>query len=201
MAVRIRMKRMGRRHRPFYRVCAVDGRKARDGRVIEYLGHYDPMVSETDARASLNTERIDYWISVGAQPSDKMSVLIKKYGTDGTHNEQRLAALERLKLSKPTAPAPVVVAKPKAEEPAAEAAPAAEASPEAAAEEAPVAAAEATETPAAEAEAPAEAASEPAAPAEPAAASEPAAPAEPEAASEPEKPAEPEAASAEEKKE
>ena len=59
MAVRIRMKRMGRRHRPFYRVCAVDGRKARDGRVIEYLGHYDPMVSETDARASLNAERID----------------------------------------------------------------------------------------------------------------------------------------------
>ena len=140
MAVRIRMKRMGRRHRPFYRVCAVDGRKARDGRVIEYLGHYDPMVSETDARASLNTERIDYWLSVGAQPSDRMSVLIKKYGSNGTHNEQRLAALERLKISKPTAPAPVVVAKPKAEEPPVEAE--AESSAKAPTDEAPAAEAE-----------------------------------------------------------
>lgn len=181
MAVRIRMKRMGRRHRPFYRVCAVDGRKARDGRVIEYLGHYDPMVAETDARVSLNAERIDYWLSVGAQASDKMSVLIKKYGTDGTHNEQRLAALERLKANKPTAPAPVVVAKPKPAEPAAEAAVEGEAP--AADAEAPAA-----EAAPAEAEAPA---TEPEAAAEPEAA--------PEAAAEPEAAA-PEAA-AEEKKE
>ena len=150
MAVRIRMKRMGRRHRPFYRVCAVDSRKARDGRVIEYLGYYDPMVRETDARTSLNGERIDYWLSVGAQPSDKMSVLIKKYGTNGTHNEQRLAALERIKASKPMAPAPVVVAKPKSEEPAAEA------TPDAAATEAPKDEAAATESAAPAAEAAAE---------------------------------------------
>ncbi len=121
MAVRIRMKRMGRRHRPFYRVCAVDSRSARDGRVIEYLGHYDPMIPETDARATLNAERIDYWLSVGAQPSDSMSVLIKKYGSNGTHQEQRQAALERLKMNKPTAPAPVAVPKPKPAEPAADA--------------------------------------------------------------------------------
>ena len=173
MAVRIRMKRMGRRHRPFYRVCAVDGRSSRDGRVIEYLGHYDPMVSETDARATLNAERIDYWLSVGAQPSDKMTVLIKKYGSNGTHNEQRLAALERLKMNKPTAPAPVVVAKPKAEAPAAEAA-ASEAAPPA--EEAPAAEAQA---PAAEAPATEEAVAEaPAAEATDAAPAEEAAPEE-----------------------
>lgn len=156
MAVRIRMKRMGRRHRPFYRVCAVDGRKSRDGRVIEYLGHYDPMVAETDARTLLNAERIDYWLSVGAQPSEKMSVLIKKYGSNGTHNEQRLAALERLRLSKPTAPAPVVVAKPKAEQPPEEAAPEAEAS----ADAAPVDEASAGEAATAEASAEPEVASE-----------------------------------------
>ena len=96
MAVRIRMKQMGRRHRPFYRVCVSDGRAPRDGRVIEEVGYYDPMVNETDARAVLNGERIDYWLSVGAQPSEKVRVLIKKYGTSGTHLEKQQEALERL---------------------------------------------------------------------------------------------------------
>ena len=85
MAVRIRLKRLGRRHRPFYRVCAMDGRAPRNGKVIEELGHYDPMIRDIDARAVLNGERIAYWLSVGAQPSDKVGVLIKKYGTDGSH--------------------------------------------------------------------------------------------------------------------
>lgn len=120
MAVRIRMKQMGRRHRPFYRVCAIDKRSPRDGRVIEELGTYDPMVKETDARAVLNGERIAYWLGVGAQPSDNVRVLIKKYGKDGTHLEQQQAARERLKLDKPTAPPPVAVPLPKEETPAEE---------------------------------------------------------------------------------
>ncbi|MBP90094.1 MAG: 30S ribosomal protein S16 [Planctomycetaceae bacterium] len=143
MAVRLRMKKMGRRHRPFFRVVAVDGHAPRDGKVIEYLGHYDPLVTETDARVVLKNEKIDKWLSVGAQPSDKVGVLIKKYGTNGTHLVQQKEALERLAASKPTAPPPMVIPKPKVEEPAAE---------EAAAEEGAVAEAEAPET----AEAPAE---------------------------------------------
>ena len=103
------MKRMGRRHRPFFRVCAVDGRAMRDGRVIEELGFYDPMINEKDARAQLNGERIQYWLGVGAQPSDKVKVLIKKYGAEGTHMEQQKAALERLQTLKPMAPAPVKI--------------------------------------------------------------------------------------------
>ena len=128
MAVRIRMKRMGRKHRPFYRICAVDGRAPRDGRVIEELGFHDPMVVETDARTVLKGERVAYWLGVGAQPSDKVAVLIKKYGTNGTHLEQQKSALEKLKTNKPTAPPPMAVPRPKkAEEaPADEAAPAAE---------------------------------------------------------------------------
>ncbi len=137
MAVRIRMKKMGRKHRPFYRICAIDGRAPRDGRVIEELGHYDPLVKETDARAILDGERISYWLSVGALPSDKVRVLIKKYGTDGTHLEQQKAALERVKLSKPMAPPPRVVPRPKPEEPAAPEATPAEASAEPSAEAAP----------------------------------------------------------------
>ncbi|MDR2707071.1 MAG: 30S ribosomal protein S16 [Planctomycetaceae bacterium] len=96
MAVKIRMKKMGRLHRPFFRVCVMDARTPRDGRVLEEVGYYDPMVPETDARAVLNGERINYWIGVGAQPSDKVSVLIKKYGVNGTHLDAQKAALDRL---------------------------------------------------------------------------------------------------------
>ncbi len=77
------MKMMGRKHRPFFRICAVDSRRPRDGRVIEELGTYDPMVPETDARVLLNGERVGYWLGVGAQPSEKVRVLIKKYGPPG----------------------------------------------------------------------------------------------------------------------
>ncbi len=128
MAVRIRMKKMGRKHQPFFRICAMDVRCPRDGKVIEELGYYDPMVKETDARAILKGERISYWLSVGAQPSEKVKVLIKKYGVNGTHTEKQKAALERVKLSKPMAPPPRVVPRPKKEEPVApEAQPVAEA--------------------------------------------------------------------------
>ncbi|MBC8351521.1 MAG: 30S ribosomal protein S16 [Planctomycetes bacterium] len=172
MAVRLRMKKMGRKHRPFFRVVAVDQRAPRDGKVIEYLGHYDPMLKETDARASLNSERIDYWLSVGAQPSDKVGVLIKKYGSSGTHLEQQRDAAARMQANKPTAPPAVAIPKPKVEEPAAEA-PATEA----VAEEKPAAEATAEVTEEVAAEPAAEAASEetaaPEAAAEPAEATEP----------------------------
>ena len=100
MAVRIRMKKFGRRHRPFYRICAMDSRCARDGRVLEELGTYDPLVPETDARAILNKERIQYWLGVGASPSEKVNALIKKYGADGTHLEQQQRAMDRLAQSR-----------------------------------------------------------------------------------------------------
>ncbi len=114
MAVRIRMKQLGRKHRPFYRICAMDAKTARDGRVLEELGTYDPMVPDTDARAILKGERIKYWIGVGAQPSEKVRVLIKKYGAEGTHLEQQRLAIARLAQGRRRAPP----AAPKAAEPA-----------------------------------------------------------------------------------
>lgn len=103
MAVVIRMKRLGRKNRPYYRICATDIRSPRDGRVIEEIGTYDPLVGETDARAMLNTERIDYWLSVGAKPSARVSVLIRKYGKDGTHLDAQQQALNKLAGRKATA--------------------------------------------------------------------------------------------------
>ena len=96
MAVRIRLKRMGRKHRPYFRICAMDSRVPRDGRVLEELGTYDPMVPETDARALLKRERVDYWLGVGAKPTEKVAVLIKKYGSSGTHVDAQRKALDRL---------------------------------------------------------------------------------------------------------
>jgi small subunit ribosomal protein S16 len=103
VAVKIRLKKMGRTHRPFFRVCAMDQRSPRDGRVIEQLGTYDPMVPDTDARAILNGERINYWLSVGAQPTPKVATLIKKYGTEGSHLEAQAEAISKLSGRRATA--------------------------------------------------------------------------------------------------
>ena len=78
MAVRIRMKKLGRKHRPFFRVCVMDARAPRDGKAIEEVGTYDPMVPDKAKRVTLDLERIDHWMGHGAQPSHKVGVLIKK---------------------------------------------------------------------------------------------------------------------------
>ena len=165
MAVKIRLKKMGRTHRPFFRVCAMDQRSPRDGRVIEQLGTYDPMVPDTDARAILNGERINYWLSVGAQPTPKVATLIKKYGVDGTHLEAQAEAIAKLSGRRATAIESARAAAAKVKMPK----PEPEAKPEEAAGEAPDAEPAADDAPAeAKAEAPAEetaaeAAAEPAA--------------------------------------
>ena len=111
MSVSIRMKRLGRKNRAFYRICATDKRAPRDGRVIEELGTYDPYVPETDARCLLNGPRVDYWLSVGAQPSEAVRVLIKKYGSKGTHLKQMEQARTKLAMPRiiPAAGEPVFV--------------------------------------------------------------------------------------------
>lgn len=76
MAVRIRMQRRGSKKRPFYAVVAADSRMPRDGRFLEKLGVFDPL-KET-GRVSLNMERINHWIGVGALPSDTVDKLIKQ---------------------------------------------------------------------------------------------------------------------------
>jgi len=123
VAVRLRMKKLGRRHRPFFRICAMDGRTPRDGRVLEELGIYDPMIADVDARAVLNGERIKHWLEVGAQPSENVRVLIKKYGAEGTHLAKQKEALDRLAEQR-RRPEPVEVMASQeteaAEEPAAE---------------------------------------------------------------------------------
>lgn len=102
--VRLRMKSFGRRHRPFYRICAMDARSPRDGRAIEELGHYDPMVRNVDARAVLNVNRIRYWLSVGAQPSEKVQAILTRHGV------KKPAPGEPWQLPEPPAAAPAPAA-------------------------------------------------------------------------------------------
>jgi small subunit ribosomal protein S16 len=79
VAVRIRMKKMGRAHRHYFRIVAIDKRQPRDGRVIEELGSYDPHMADKDSRVKLVPSRIKYWLGVGAKPSDQCQVFINKY--------------------------------------------------------------------------------------------------------------------------
>jgi len=79
VAVRIRMKPMGRKHRQYYRIVAIDGRQPNDGRVIEELGTYDPHVADNDKTVTLRPDRVKYWQSVGALASDKVTVLLNKF--------------------------------------------------------------------------------------------------------------------------
>ena len=76
MAVRIRLRRMGAKKRPFYRVVVADSRAPRDGRFIETLGTYNPL--STPAEVNLNAEKVQLWLSRGAQPSDTVRRLLAR---------------------------------------------------------------------------------------------------------------------------
>ena len=80
MAVRIRLKKLGRRHLPFYRIVAADSKCGRNGREIEVLGTYDPVNKEEGKVVAINRERVQHWLSVGAQPSDTVRSILKAQG-------------------------------------------------------------------------------------------------------------------------
>ncbi|GBD93995.1 30S ribosomal protein S16 [bacterium BMS3Abin05] len=109
MSVRLRLARMGRKKRPFYRVVAVDSRKRRDGKYIENLGYYDPLTDPIDVK--LKEERIFYWLKVGAQPSETVRNLLRqegilfkwdlmKKGFDEARIQEELGKLEVIQLER-----------------------------------------------------------------------------------------------------
>ena len=85
--VKIRMKRMGRTHRPFYRINAMDTRSPRDGRVIEELGTYDPVEKDESKQLNLKEDRIRYWLDKGATTSETVGNMLKKQGITATAAE------------------------------------------------------------------------------------------------------------------
>lgn len=91
------MTRMGRRHRPFFRINAIDSQSPRDGRVLEKLGHYDPVEKNAEKQIVLNKERIQYWLDNGAIPSDTVSQILLKNGIKTKYAEQKEARRNRAK--------------------------------------------------------------------------------------------------------
>jgi small subunit ribosomal protein S16 len=85
MAVKLRLKRMGRSNHAFYRLNAIDSRTARDGRVIEELGYYDPCNKDKSKQFVAQLERCRYWLDVGAVPSETVSSLLKRNGVEHKH--------------------------------------------------------------------------------------------------------------------
>jgi small subunit ribosomal protein S16 len=75
----IRLSRGGAKKRPFYQIVVSDKRSARDGRCIERIGYFNPIAAGQDIRLHLDHERAEYWLSVGAQPSDRVKQLIKTF--------------------------------------------------------------------------------------------------------------------------
>lgn len=162
MSVKIRLKRLGKIRAPYYRIVVADSRTKRDGRVIEEIGKYHP--TEEPSFIEINSERAQYWLGVGAQPTEQVAALLKLSGDWGKFKGDKNAK-STIRVAEPK---PVFsiddkkkpVLKPKAEKaaPKAEAPAAAEEAPADEVTEAPVEAAEdsAAETPAAE-ETPAEA--------------------------------------------
>jgi small subunit ribosomal protein S16 len=175
--VKIRLARGGAKKNPFYSIVATDSRKRRDSGYIERIGYFNPVARGQEVRLQLEEDRLSYWISQGAQISDRVKQLVKEYKDPSIREKQlamqaakadekakKIAAEEKAKADLEAKEA----AEAAAQEAAAEEAAAAEA--EAPAEEAPAAEAEAEapaeEAPAAEAEAPAAEAEAPAAEAE-----------------------------------
>ncbi|MCW8843387.1 MAG: 30S ribosomal protein S16 [Rhodobacteraceae bacterium] len=120
MAMKIRLARGGSKKRPFYRIVAADSRMPRDGRFIEKLGTYNPLLpKDSEERVKMDVERVQYWIDQGAQPSDRVSRFLEASGV--------VAKKER---SNPKKGEPGQKAKDRAEEKAAKAAEASEAAAE-----------------------------------------------------------------------
>ncbi len=104
MAVRIRMKKIGRKHRPFYRICVMDSRVHREGKAIEEIGWYDTSVADKSKRVKVDLARVDYWVSVGASLSDRVATLVKKVKTNSFTTAAAPAPMQSPKI-KETAPA------------------------------------------------------------------------------------------------
>ena len=145
MAMKIRLARGGSKKRPFYRIVAADSRMPRDGRYIEKLGTYNPLLpKDSEERVKMDMDRVKYWLGEGAQPTDRISRMLEAAGV-----------LEKKERANPKKAEPGKKAQERAEEKAEKAREAAEAAAEAAAapaeEEAPAEEAPAEEAPAEEA--------------------------------------------------
>ncbi len=120
MALKIRLQRHGASHRPFYRLVVTEATARRDGRFVEVLGTYEPQAKRTTDELNLKVDRIDYWKSVGAKPTDTAASLIRKARRDAASEEAAPAAEVKAEAPAAEVKAEAPAAEVKAEAPAAE---------------------------------------------------------------------------------
>lgn len=120
MAVKLRLKRFGRLNHPTYRVVATDARSPRDGRIIEAIGYYLPLMPRAQEQLKLNAERVQHWLSVGAQPSETVASMIKRSGIALPTRKKRQRGKSKAQ-PKPWTPPKKKTPRPKKAKPAAEA--------------------------------------------------------------------------------
>lgn len=118
MAVTLRLKRFGRLNHPTYRVVATDPRFPRDGRIIEALGYYLPKMPRAQEQLKLDADRVKYWLSVGAQPSETVASMIRRSGIELPRKKKRARGKSK---AKPKAWTPPKKKTPKPKKPKAEA--------------------------------------------------------------------------------
>ncbi|MCJ2185234.1 30S ribosomal protein S16 [Novosphingobium beihaiensis] len=143
MSVSIRLSRGGAKKRPYYKIVVANSRAPRDGKYLEQIGTYNPLLAKDDEnRVKLNEDRVNYWLGVGAQPTDRVARMLDKAGIKeraATNNPQKgepgEKAKERAEEKAEKLREAEEAAKAAAEAPAEEAPAAEEAAPEAAAEE------------------------------------------------------------------
>jgi small subunit ribosomal protein S16 len=99
MAVALRLKRLGRKNRPFFRICVFDERTRRDGAEIEQLGHYDPLDKKPGKSFVMDDERARHWLSVGAQPSETVASMLKERGIEIPFRKVTRSAKRRSKAA------------------------------------------------------------------------------------------------------
>jgi small subunit ribosomal protein S16 len=101
MAVTMRMMRLGKTHRPFYRICVMEKGRARNAAYIENLGTYDPFVEDDKKRVRINKERVEYWLGVGAQPSETVLSFLKAAKVSGLIRQKPRRKRRKSAASKP----------------------------------------------------------------------------------------------------
>ena len=116
MAVKLRLKRLGRTNAAFYRLSAIDSRSPRDGRVIEELGHYDPRNKDQSKQFVAKLDRCKHWLDVGATPSETVSGLLKKSGLDHKQLKFRKHQTKKVAITAPAEGAPAAAEGEKKEE-------------------------------------------------------------------------------------
>ena len=106
MAVKLRLMRIGKRHRPHYRVCVVDSRKPQGGAFIENIGHYDPLIEDDKKKITIDKERAEYWLSVGAQPTETVGSFLRMLQVSGLARPKKRPRKRPKRTARKAAPSP-----------------------------------------------------------------------------------------------